>query len=302
MANLHDAITQAQFAQPHPDLRRFISTYYIAEVHSPDGQAIQDLLHPEWGSVRYLCEGGVLGSVIPAPMVPMPPAIVAGPTSRAAPISCASMRLASFGLLPLGWHRFIGEPAERYADRSVEAAELSSRIDLPGLLPMVKAAGSLSAIAAIFDDALLGAMSSKRRVDVNEEAAIEATHRALVDPAISTVAEMLDRLSLTTMQLTRLSKRAFGFPPKLLLQRQRFLRTLGLVLREPRSKWAEIMDPQYYDQAHFNRDFRRFFGMSPRQYLSLPRPIVAHAARERMRAIGDPLQGLQMPGTQATVS
>jgi methylphosphotriester-DNA--protein-cysteine methyltransferase len=290
-----DTITRAEFATPHPELRRYITTYYVAEVESPDGDAVQDLLHPEWGSARFLCRGEVQGSIIPAPMVSMPAAIIAGPTSRAAPIACVSMRIVSFGMLPLGWHRFMAQPAHRYADRSVEASELASRVDLTVLLPRLRAATELTEIASIFDDALLASLQTKRRVDSNAENEIESAHRALADPDTSSVSELADKTGITTLQMERLSKKVFGFPPKLLLRRQRFLRTLAIVLREPRSKWGEILDPQYYDQAHFNRDFRRFFGMSPREYLAMPRPIVAAAARERMRTMDGPLQGLQMP-------
>jgi AraC-like DNA-binding protein len=291
-----DTITRAQFSYPHPELRRYVSAYYVADVQSGNGEMVRDLLHPEWGSVRFLCSGEAWGSVIPAPLVPMPPAIIVGPSSRAASVSCVSMRIASFGLLPLGWHRFIGEPADRYADQSVEAGKLSARVDLALLLTRVVQASGLEEIAAIFDRILLDALSVKRRADEQVETSIEAVHRTLADPDIGTVAEMTDRLGITTLQLTRLSKRVFGFPPKLLLRRQRFLRTLSVILRQPQAKWAEVLDPQYYDQAHFNRDFRRFFGMSPRQYLAMPSPIVAAAARDRMRAIGGPLQGLQSPG------
>jgi AraC-like DNA-binding protein len=294
--NQDRAITRAQFATPHPELRRYITTYYIAEVDSPDGGEICDLLHPEWGSVRFLCRGAARGSVIPNPMVAMPAIAIAGPTSRAAPVACVSLRVASFGLLPLGWHRFIGQPAHQFADRSVEPSEIAARIDVSSLFPAVQAAETLTEIAAIFDSFLLEKLQSQRQVDSQEETNIEATHRAIVDPEVAAVSELTERLGITTVQLERLSKRVFGFPPKLLLRRQRFLRTLALVLRQPQAKWAEVLDPRYYDQAHFNRDFQRFFGMSPKHYLSLPQPIVAVAARERMKALGDPLQGLQMPG------
>lgn len=291
-----DAITRAQFASPHPELRRYVSAYYVADVNSANGEIVRDLLHPEWGSVRFLCSGEAWGSVIPAPLVPMPPAIIVGPSSRAASVSCVSMRIVSFGLLPLGWHRFIGQSADRYADQSVEVGELSARVDLASLFSRVVQASGLDEIATIFDRILLDALAVQRRADAQAEASIEAAHRALADPDIGTVAEMTDRLGITTLQLTRLSKRVFGFPPKLLLRRQRFLRTLSVVLREPQAKWTEVLDPHYYDQAHFNRDFQRFFGMSPRQYLAMPSPIVAAAARDRMRAMGGPLQGLQSPG------
>jgi len=55
------------------------------------------------------------------------------------------------------------------------------------------------------------------------------------------------------------------------------------------------MDAQYHDQAHFNRDFHDFMGMSPSNYLALPRPISRAAVRARAEALGQPLQVLQGP-------
>jgi AraC-like DNA-binding protein len=252
-------------------------------------------LHPEWGSVRYLCAGAIRGSVQPEPMVEMPPVTLAGPSSRATNIACVSMRIASFGLLPLGWHRFVGLAASRLADNSADARDLATPVDIVGLLPEVVAADGLQDVSAIFDQALLKALAAMPEEARAEDALIEQAHLALLDPQVATVAEMTDRLGVTALQLERLSKRVFGFPPKLLLRRQRFLRTLALLLRQPHAKWGDILDPQYYDQAHFNRDFQRFFGMSPKKYLALDKPIVGAAALARMEALGDPLQGLHAP-------
>ncbi len=290
-----DGITSAHFAAPHPDLHRYVTTYYVAEINSADGQEVTDLLHPEWGSVRYVCSGSVRGSAQPDPMVPVPPVTLVGHSSRAARIGCASMRVVSFGLLPLGWHRFVGLPASRFADRSVDAAEVKSRTDFAGLFDAVTAAKDIGEIAAIFDNALLQALLQNRRKDDDEDALIEALHLALLDPEVSSVAEIAERLDINGTQLERLSKRVFGFPPKLLLRRQRFLRTLAPLMRQPEAKWGDILDPQYYDQAHFNRDFQRFFGMSPKKYLELDKPIVLAGAMARMEALGDPLQGLHAP-------
>lgn len=291
-------ITRAQFAAPHPDLRPYITTYYVADVASPDGSEVEDLLHPEWGSVRYVCSGAARGSVQPEPMEPVPPVTLVGHSSRATRVGCVSMRIASFGLLPLGWHHFVGLPASRFSDRSADAHELKARVDFAALLPRVAAATELADISAIFDEALRQALARTPKSARNDDAKIESLHRALLDPEVASVAEITDRMGLTVLQLERLSKRVFGFSPKLLIRRQRFLRTLAVLMREPASKWADILDPQYYDQAHFNRDFQRFFGMAPKQYLALEKPIVLAGAMARMEALGDPLQGLHIPGTK----
>jgi AraC-like DNA-binding protein len=292
-------ITSAQFVAPHADLRPYVTTYYIAEVNSPDGQMVEDLLHPEWGSVRYVCSGAVQGSAHPEPLKPVSPVTLVGHSSRATHIGCVSMRIASFGLLPLGWHHLVGLPASRFADQSVDAYTLKTRINFAALFPAVAAAQTLDEVAAIFDNVLLQSLMQKPSSAKSEDDLIHGLHTALQDSDAVSVTEIAKRLSISGMQLERLSKRVFGFPPKLLIRRQRFLRTLALLMRQPEAKWGEILDPQYHDQAHFNRDFQRFFGMAPKQYLARDKPIVAVAAMARMRALGDPLQGLHAPRGEA---
>jgi methylphosphotriester-DNA--protein-cysteine methyltransferase len=153
----------------------------------------------------------------------------------------------------------------------------------------------LDDVAAIFDTVLLQSLMQIPATAKNEDELIHGLHTALLDSDATSVAEIAERLQMNGMQLERLSKRVFGFPPKLLIRRQRFLRTLALLMRQPQAKWGEILDPQYYDQAHFNRDFQRFFAMSPKEYLALDKPIVSVAAMARMKALGDPLQGLHAP-------
>ncbi len=292
-------ITSAQFVAPHPDLRPYVTTYYIAEVNSPDGRMVEDLLHPEWGSVRYVCSGAVQGSAHPDPMQAVPSVTLVGHSSRATRIGCISMRVVSFGLLPLGWHHLIGLPAARFADQSVDARAVKTRIDFAALFPAVAAAENLEEVAAIFDNALIQSVLETPLSAKGVDYAIQGLHSALLDSGSTSVTEIAEQLGMNGMQLERLSKRVFGFPPKLLIRRQRFLRTLALLMRQPEAKWGEILDPQYYDQAHFNRDFQRFFSMSPKQYLALDKPITMVAAMARMKALGDPLQGLHAAREEA---
>jgi methylphosphotriester-DNA--protein-cysteine methyltransferase len=70
------------------------------------------------------------------------------------------------------------------------------------------------------------------------------------------------------------------------------LRMLGALQARPYSEWPDYIDPQYVDQSHMIRDFKYFMGMSPRQYLALPRPVQKLSAIKRTEAVGGSLQGL----------
>jgi hypothetical protein len=88
-------------------------------------------------------------------------------------------------------------------------------------------AQNLDEMAARFDAILLDALDNRPLIDAATEQRVRAAHAALMDPEIASVAGLAGRLQLSIAQLQRFSLRIFGFSPKLLLRRQRFVRTLG---------------------------------------------------------------------------
>jgi methylphosphotriester-DNA--protein-cysteine methyltransferase len=90
-------------------------------------------------------------------------------------------------------------------------------------------------------------------------------------------------------------RRHFGFPPKLLLRRQRFMRSLAAWMLGGMGKWSTAIDELYTDQAHFNHEFHEFMGMAPSEYAALPHPILSAFMAQRARTWGSPAQTLDRP-------
>ena len=99
---------------------------------------------------------------------------------------------------------------------------------------------------------------------------------------MASVAALGERLGVGRRTLERLCVRYFGFPPKLLLRRQRFLRSLAQFMIDPRRTWSKAIDDQYYDQAQFVRDFRSFMGTTPSEYADAPHPILEKIMAQRL--------------------
>lgn len=299
-----DEVSNSLFLAPHPRLAPYITTYYYTAIESRDGELVQDWLNPEWAGIRYVWIGDTCGTIRRGPFEPSPRAQFAGPTTVTLPFGATRAWIASIGILPLGWHRFMREPAGNWANKIGGAGDVASIVPFGSMLEGVQAAGEPRAISDFFDAQFLAAMDAHplTKAQAAEEARIIAAHAALIDPDVSTVAELTERLGMSVKQLHRFSLKVFGFAPKLLIRRQRFIRTMAAVIHNPASNWADALDLQYYDQPHFNRDFREFFDMSPDQYRREPHLIMRPAAKARMKLLGDPLQALHRPDKRSAAA
>ena len=282
-----------RFAMPSDALRPFVTTYYHTEVTAPELPGwIEDYLHPEWGNMRFLPPGLSNHAIGSDPMVETPGFAAAGPTSRATRFRMRSGTSWGIGLLPLGWVKFVDAPARDFADRAVDGMRDPAFAAFAPLAEALRDAdGDFDAGLALIERHMEQLLS---RALAGSEG-ISAVHAGLVDPAVTTVAELADRAEMGVRSLERLCARAFGFTPKLLLRRQRFLRSLAHFMLDPSLKWLTAMDYQYHDQAHFVRDFRRFMGMTPTAYGKLEHPLLSAAARARAEAAGEAMQVLHRP-------
>jgi len=284
------------YVLPSEALRPYITTYYLTEI-AAGAEPVADILHPEGGNIRIALDGFMAGSIGPGELVPMPDFAGIGPTSMGAPFALAPGRYWGIGLLPLGWARFVDAPAAGRADSIADALRdeaYGAFRPLRALLAPV--AGDCEAEIAVIDAHMLGLLT--QRPALNEER-IMAAHTALIDPAVNSVAQLTDRLGISTRSLERLAAAVFGFSPKLLLRRQRFLRSLAQFMLDPSLAWLDTLDWQYYDQAHFIRDFRRFMATTPGAYAREPHPIMLAAAHVRSRTAGQVMQVLHDPADEA---
>lgn len=84
------------------------------------------------------------------------------------------------------------------------------------------------------------------------------------------VAELAKELSYSERHVNRLFLTALGFGPKLFCKQIRFQSTLAEMKKMPdRNIAAFLKQAGYSDQAHFQREFKEFTGLTPKQYIRL---------------------------------
>lgn len=260
-------------------LQPYFTALYMFEIACDEGMAVEDYLHPEWAAMRFTQGQVPLAAIGPAELRPQWPFVVSGPNSQSIHFQLRTARIWGLGVLPAGWARFVDGPARDFADRTVDGmAEPAFRVFAPILEIVQDLSAEPEATARRINDYLLRYAGPS----APHEGLVTACHAALRDAEVASVSQLGERLGLSARSLERLCARYFGFPPKLLLRRQRFLRSLAHFTLDPGRNWSEALDGQYYDQAHFVRDFRAFMGMAPSKYALMPHPVMDKIMAYRM--------------------
>lgn len=84
-------------------------------------------------------------------------------------------------------------------------------------------------------------------------------------------------IGLSPRRFIELFHRQVGLTPKVFCRVQRFQRVLQAVHGKRDADWTRIaLNSGYYDQAHFNHDFRSFAGLTPSAYLASATPHLNH--------------------------
>jgi AraC-like DNA-binding protein len=276
-----------RIVQPAAHLRCFISAYFSSEISSDE--PISDLSVPEWGALRFVIEGSIDVFRQGAEPFQATGAYVQGPSSRALEFQIRRSRIFGVGLLPEGFARFWQYDLRAIADDWMPIESFPDGA-LMGLRDDLMAQPDASAQFGIADSFFSNLLARRPANPLWKEVAL--VHQALNDPSVARIEDLAARTGMSASRLMRFCKARFGFTPKLLLRRQRFLRMLEALHRLPYAQWNSFVDPQYTDQSHMIREFRSFLGLSPGQYLARARVIQQASALARSAALGSALQGL----------
>ena len=281
-----------RFFPPPVDLDGCFTSFYRASFNVNDAGRVRDHLQPEWGNLRFFSGDAPTASIPGGATLDRARFTATGPSSLPTEFHLGTTRMWGIGLFPLGWAKFMRAPAAELANGLVDGDVHPAYRNFAGL-------GDTLFEAEPDDDREYGIIIEHFRA-LNathpEEGRILAVHAALVDPAVDSVAQLSDRAGISQRTLERLCHRFFGFSPKRLLRRQRFMRSLADFMLHARNNWTAAIDPHYHDQAHFVRDFRAFMTMSPSEYAALDHPIVGAFMKERARIWGTAAQTLDRPG------
>lgn len=282
---------RSHFITPPAEFDGCFTTFYRLELDVEDGKTVWDHLQPEWANIRFFAGSCPITQIPGGPAVSGTNFTATGPSSLPNRFELGTSHMWGIGFLPLGWARFFDVDAASVANVVVDGNKHPCFAKFAPLCEVLCDAGRSREEQL---EAINATMRELGRPNRDEEKILRV-HRALVDPEVTNVADFADRSGKTVRSLERVCLRYFGFAPKLLLRRQRFMRSLTSFMLHRGSKWTEAMDEHYHDQAQFTREFQQFMVMKPTDYAALDHPILSSFMEQRARIWGSAAQTLDAP-------
>lgn len=263
---------------PAPDIAPWVGWLYAASVAAPDDYLLDCRLLNDTAMIRIQLEGEWTAQTRDGEQKYGPRACYFGPQTRAMPISVkGSFASVGLALKPGAGFVVTGLPAADFVDRVVDldSVGLPGQAALGALEQATSADDMLQILEALIRVFLGGA---KPATPPALSASFEMM--ALTDPGGS-VATFAEDHGISLRQLERLCQRDFGMTPKQVLRRARALDMASHLRGVADSTEEDEAALRYYDQSHMAREFTDLFGMTPRQFVETPQPLMTLALESR---------------------
>ena len=276
-----------RYDEPEASISDSITGYHVYTAETGDERV--DWFLPGTANIRVALDAGPIALTIRRrTYAPLPEVTLFGPTSQAMRAVTRGGTMIGIGVSALGWSRLFPRGASDYRDRIVPLAEAASPNFADELLAMLAATDRAHGVKPALD-----AFFARRLEPPHPDSAqIRKLMALIVDDTVEGLATLTRELGLPAHTLRRLSTRHFGFPPKLLLLRARFLRSFTKMIHSGDALDYSQIESSYYDASHFLRDARAFLGTTPKRFMAQPTTFLQASLRARAAVLGTPTQAL----------
>lgn len=263
---------------PAPDLAPWIGRFYVTKVVAPADYTLPCSLFNDVACVRVQLAGEWWAETVDGPREHGRAALFFGPQSRRMPLTVTgSFTSVGYAIRPGACTALGGPSLAELVDRLVPTKDdaLPWDIDLALLSPDATPEEWLQTI-----EGQVRASIARAGAALPDPIAARFETICFDNPGVS-VAEAARLCGVERRKLERVVHRDFGMSPKQVLRRARALDMASHLRGVADSDEGEEMALRYYDESHLIHEFTDLFGMSPRQFVARPQPILTITLESR---------------------
>lgn len=199
--------------------------------------------------------------------------VVCGPHAEYFAIdSVSTLSVIGIHFKPGGAFPFLGVPPWELQNRHISLDELWGSYAHEVHARVVEARTPEAKIRAL-EAGLLGRLAQP----LERHGAVDFALREFARPAMRVVSDVSDQIGMSARRFADRFRDEVGLTPKLYCRIRRFQDVLHTLHHRRDIDLADVaLGCGYFDQAHFNHDFRAFSGISPSAYLAAATPHLNH--------------------------
>lgn len=255
-----------QTFQPHPDLVPLVKCYWTLEVPANANSQRQRIVPDGCIELAFILGDDIKRYTSEDNFILQPRSMVLGQTIEPFYIEPTGY-VNSFAVrfFPYGFANFITIPVKNLADKETPIDLLFGEKPAKELEQKIVHASGTKERIKIIEDVLLNKLKSAATIDTIVKTTIDALLSTKGNAPINTI--LKDDLS-KRRQLERKFLKQIGVSPKQLGKVIRLQTALKMLLNKQHQSLTSIAyESEYYDQAHFIRDFKEFTGTTPQEFL-----------------------------------
>ncbi|MEQ9425924.1 MAG: helix-turn-helix domain-containing protein [Cyclobacteriaceae bacterium] len=252
--------------QPHPDLDAIVKCHWILEV-SGDMEAPKQRVIPD-GCIEmcFILGDDVRRFTLETEFIIQPRTMVFGQITKPYYVQPTGyVNTFAVRFYPYGFANFISRPIHELADKETSLTELFEKESVEELERKIISASSTEERIKAVEEFLLGKLKEQSTIDNIVKSTIDALTQTKGKGSIHSI--LKDEPS-KRRSLERQFSKQVGISPKQLGRIIRLQAALKMMLHNKEEKLTQVAyESEYYDQAHFTRDFKDFTGVNPKEYL-----------------------------------
>jgi len=255
-----------QTFQPNSDLESLISCYWTLEIPAESDAQRQRIIPDGTIEMAFILGDDIKRYTSEDEFIIQPRAMVLGQTIEPFYIEPTGyVNTFAIRFYPYGFANFVTMPIKDLANKETPIELLFGEKTANKLEQKIIKATNSSERIEIIENFLLDKLNEKTTIDNIVKTTIDALLATNGSASISTI--LKEDLS-KRRQLERNFIKQIGVSPKQLGKVIRLQTALKMLLNKKKENLTDIAyESEYFDQAHFIKDFKEFTGINPKEFL-----------------------------------
>ncbi len=251
---------------PHADLGSFVKCFWTLKVPLQENPKRQLILPDGCIEMIFILGDDVKRYTNEEDFVLQPRELILGQITEPLYIEpTGHVNTFAVRFYPYGFANFVDVPIKNLANKDTPIASLFGDKEAAALTDEIHQAPQSEDKIEVINHFLRGRLRTKETIDKIVKSTIDLMYSSKGRASIKT---LIENDGSKRRQLERKFSTQIGISPKELSKVIRLQAVLGMLLNDSPENLTEIAyESQYYDQAHFIKDFKQYTGVTPKAFL-----------------------------------